>query len=45
MVGMVDYALHYQKLGFSVIPIDKTSKRAVTKFKDKTFSEEEVKRL
>lgn len=45
MVGMVDYALHYQKLGFSVIPIDKTSKRAVTKFKDKTFSEDEVKRL
>lgn len=45
MVGMVDYALHYQKLGFSVIPIDKKSKRAVVKFKDKTFSEEEVRRL
>ena len=42
---MVDYALHYQKLGYSVIPIDKKSKRAITKFKDKTFSEDEVRRF
>lgn len=45
MVGMVDYALHYQKLGYSVIPIDKKSKRAITKFKDKTFSENEIRRF
>ena len=45
MVGMVDYALHYQKLGFSVIPIDKKSKRAITKFKDKTFTEDEIRRF
>ena len=45
MVGMVDYALHYQKLGYSVIPIDKKSKRAITKFKDKTFSEDEIRRF
>lgn len=42
---MVDYALHYQKLGYSVIPIDKKSKRAITKFKDKTFSENEIRRF
>lgn len=42
---MVDYALHYQKLGYSVIPIDKKSKRAITKFKDKTFNENEVRRF
>lgn len=45
MVGMVNYALHYQKLGYSVIPIDKKSKRAITKFKDKTFSENEIRRF
>ena len=45
MVGMVDYALHYQKLGYSVIPIDKKSKRAITKFKDKIFSENEIRRF
>lgn len=45
MVGMVDYALHYQKLGFSVIPIDKQSKRAITKFKDTTFTENEIRRF
>ena len=42
---MVDYALHYQKLGYSVIPIDKKSKRAITKFKDKIFSENEIRRF
>ena len=42
---MVDYALHYQKLGYSVIPIDKKSKRAITKFKDKTFNENEIQRF
>lgn len=42
---MVDYALHYQKLGYSVIPIDKKSKRAITKFKDKTFSDNEIRRF
>ena len=42
---MVYYALHYQKLGYSVIPIDKKSKRAITKFKDKTFSENEIRRF
>ena len=42
---MVDYALHYQKLGYSVIPIDKKSKRAITKFKDKSFSENEIRRF
>lgn len=45
MVGMVDYALNYAKLGFSVVPIDKKSKRAITAYKDKTFSEYEIKRL
>lgn len=45
MVGMVDYALHYHKLGFSIIPIDKKSKRAITKFKDKTFTEDEIRRF
>lgn len=43
MVGMVDYALHYHKIGFSVIPIDKKSKRPITKFKDKTFTENDIK--
>ena len=42
---MVDYALHYQKLCYSVIPIDKKSKRAITKFKDKIFSENEIRRF
>ena len=42
---MVDYALHYQKLGYSVIPIDKKSKREITKFKDKIFSENEIRRF
>ncbi|MFA9413305.1 bifunctional DNA primase/polymerase [Streptococcus sp. E29BA] len=45
MPGMVDYALHYKRLGFSVVPIDKSSKRAITKFKDKTFSEHEIRLL
>lgn len=45
MVGMVDYALHYQKLGFSVIPIDKKSKRAITKYKNRTFTEDEIRRF
>lgn len=45
MAGMVEYALHYARLGFSVIPIDKKSKRAITAYKDKTFSELEIKRL
>lgn len=42
---MVEYALHYARLGFSVIPVDKRSKRAITAYKDKTFSELEIKRL
>lgn len=42
---MVEYALHYARLGFSVIPIDKKSKRAITAYKNKTFTEYEVKRL
>ncbi|MBF8970185.1 bifunctional DNA primase/polymerase [Streptococcus sp. NLN76] len=45
MNGMVDYALHYQRLGYSVVPIDKKSKRAITKYKDKTFSEHEIRLL
>lgn len=45
MVGMVDYALNYQANGFSVIPIDKRSKRAITKFKDSTFTAEDIKRF
>lgn len=45
MVGMVDYALNYQANGFSVIPIDKRSKRAITKFKDSTFNADDIKRF
>lgn len=45
ITGMVDYALHYQKNGFSVIPIDKKSKRPLTKFKNKSFTEHEIKLL
>lgn len=42
---MADYAVHYARLGFSVVPVDKKSKRAITAYKDKTFSELEIKRL
>lgn len=45
MKGMVDYALHYHRIGFSVIPIDKKSKRPITKFKDKTFTENDIKQI
>lgn len=42
---MLDYALHYQKLGFSVIPISPVSKKPIVKFMDKTFSENQLRAM
>ena len=37
---MVDYALHYQRNGFSVIPISSDSKKPLVSFADKPPADE-----
>lgn len=46
MPSMMDYALQYQKLGFSVIPINPKNKMPLREFADKpAMSEEDIKRV